>query len=90
MNGGSSAKRGENYWIKQPREIDGDTIARKINLGGKATVKMGTGDRIMILTPGGGGWGKEGGEKNLEVKEGFSKGDSRGSAKERTSHMEGA
>lgn len=90
MNGGSSAKRGENYWIKTPRPEDGDTVVRKINLGGKATIKMGTGDRIMILTPGGGGWGKEGGEQNLVGKEGFNRGDSRGSVKERGSNMDGA
>ncbi|KZO91913.1 Hydantoinase B/oxoprolinase [Calocera viscosa TUFC12733] len=30
---------------------------RTINIGGKATVRMGTGDRIIIMTPGGGAWG---------------------------------
>ena len=28
-----------------------------MNLGGKASVSMGTGDRLRILTPGGGGYG---------------------------------
>lgn len=30
---------------------------RAINIGGKATVLMGKGDRLVIETPGGGGWG---------------------------------
>ena len=30
---------------------------RVINIGGKATVLMGKGDRLVIETPGGGGWG---------------------------------
>ena len=42
-----------------------DTRApREINIGGKATVWMGTGDRLVIATPGGGAWGAlEGGEE---------------------------
>ena len=44
------------------REEDGDNDdrsqgAREINIGGKATVWMGKGDRLVIETPGGGGWG---------------------------------
>lgn len=31
--------------------------AREINIGGKATVYMGKGDRLLIETPGGGAWG---------------------------------
>ena len=30
---------------------------RVINIGGKATVPMGKGDRLVIETPGGGEWG---------------------------------
>lgn len=30
---------------------------RIINLGGKNTAEMGAGERIIIMTPGGGGWG---------------------------------
>ena len=48
--------------MKQPREEDGDLQennrgARKINIGGKATVFMGKGDKLLIETPGAGGWG---------------------------------
>lgn len=31
---------------------------RRINLGGKNTASMQQGERIIICTPGGGGWGK--------------------------------
>ena len=34
--------------------------AREINIGGKATIRMGKGDRLRIETPGGGGWGLTG------------------------------
>lgn len=54
--------------MKRPRKEDGDlpqddkeedALSRRIYLGGKATVKMGKGDRIIIETPGGGGWGSK-------------------------------
>lgn len=65
--GGEPAKNGLNLWIKQRREEDGDLVTpdekgvmppRVINLGGKATAKFGLGDRIVLHTPGGGGYGK--------------------------------
>jgi 5-oxoprolinase (ATP-hydrolysing) len=54
---------GRNTWIKRLRREDGDlderneTGTREINIGGKATVFMGKGDRLLIETPGGGAWG---------------------------------
>ena len=36
---------------------------REINIGGKATVWMGTGDRLIIETPGGGAWGAPEGDE---------------------------
>lgn len=65
MEGGQCAQMGRNTWIKQNRSADCDTAGedvgttepRYINIGGKATVYMGKGDRILIETPGGGGWG---------------------------------
>ncbi|KAI0536346.1 hydantoinase B/oxoprolinase [Xylaria digitata] len=38
---------------------------RRMNLGAKNTAAMKPGDRIIINTPGGGGWGPVGGEKAL-------------------------
>lgn len=40
---------------------------RYISLGGKNTASMSPGERIIIITPGGGGWGKEG-EESKAVK----------------------
>lgn len=56
MAGGDEGLRGVNLWIRRDKE-DGTT--RTINLGGKATVPMNTGDRIIIKTPGGGGYGRD-------------------------------
>lgn len=62
MEGGGPAAMGRNTWIKKSREEDGDTEesecnTREINIGGKATVWMGKGDKLLIETPGGGAWG---------------------------------
>ena len=66
LQGGEDAQSGLNLWVKQRREADGDLVPanehgvvppRVINLGGKATTKFGAGDRIVIHTPGGGGFG---------------------------------
>jgi 5-oxoprolinase (ATP-hydrolysing) len=67
MAGGDPATMGRNTWIKQRRSENGDIPEedsnedlgpRHINIGGKATVFMGKGDRLLIETPGGGGWGE--------------------------------
>jgi 5-oxoprolinase (ATP-hydrolysing) len=47
--GGGSAAPGLNLWIKHN--------GRVVSLGAKATVQVEGGDRIQILTPGGGGYG---------------------------------
>jgi len=63
LEGGSPGGLGRNTWIKQAREEDRDALVgdsptmREINVGGKATIRMGKGDRLRIETPGGGGWG---------------------------------
>lgn len=56
MAGGSEGKRGVNLWIRKDPE-DGTT--RTISLGGKATTFMNAGDRIIVMTPGGGGYGAD-------------------------------
>ncbi|THH18345.1 hypothetical protein EUX98_g8976 [Antrodiella citrinella] len=68
LEGGGPGALGRNTWVKQAREADGDLPEdsankpqplqpRKINIGGKATVFMGKGDRLLIETPGAGAWG---------------------------------
>ena len=51
LDGGAPGEKGENLFIKEDGEV--------INLGGKGEVKAGPGDRIRIMTPGGGGYGKK-------------------------------
>ncbi|KAN0125841.1 Hydantoinase-B domain containing protein [Russula decolorans] len=72
LEGGGQGGLGRNIWIKQGREEDGDATvdgipnAREINIGGKATTRMGKGDRLRIETPGGGGWGLPGEEGGIQ------------------------
>ncbi|KAH7922549.1 Hydantoinase B/oxoprolinase [Leucogyrophana mollusca] len=77
LEGGEPAMMGRNTWVKQRRQEDGDIPdadskenlgPRHINIGGKATVFMGKGDRFLIETPGGGGWGVPEPGKEEEVK----------------------
>ncbi|KAF2010641.1 5-oxoprolinase [Aaosphaeria arxii CBS 175.79] len=64
--GGGDGKPGRNLWIKgstkdhinggnEIQHKDGETVS----LGGKASVFVDVGDRIVLQTPGGGGWGKQ-------------------------------
>lgn len=62
MDGGEPGALGRNTWVKKAREEDGDYSegepeSREINIGGKATIFMGKGDRLLIETPGAGAWG---------------------------------
>lgn len=52
LEGGEDGGKGQNLWVKKS--------GRVINLGGKNTAMMATGDRIVIKSPGGGGWGTPG------------------------------
>ncbi|EGW33442.1 uncharacterized protein SPAPADRAFT_50321 [Spathaspora passalidarum NRRL Y-27907] len=56
--GGKDGLRGENHWFIKGE----DGQYRKKYLGGKCTVRIGKGDRIVIKTPGGGGFGEQTGE----------------------------
>ena len=49
--GGENGAMGQNLWV---RKSDGLVVS----LGGKATARFDEGDRIVLKTPGGGGWGK--------------------------------
>lgn len=53
MAGGEPAQTGLNLYIK--KELDGNE--RTINIGGKMELNVQPGERIVIHTPGGGGWG---------------------------------
>jgi len=78
LNGGGDAACGVNYWVRRVEKGEGNAeeVARKeksaddetetevryINLGGKNTAAMKPGERIVVCTPGGGGWGPVGEE----------------------------
>ncbi|EJT98041.1 Hydantoinase B/oxoprolinase [Dacryopinax primogenitus] len=84
-NGGGDGACGLNLWKKQAQAEEADSTApelsdtgdlvpskpepRIINIGGKATVRMGKGDSIVVLTPGGGGWGVQSEEEAEEKRE---------------------
>ena len=50
LEGGEDGLRGRNVWVRKN--------GRTVNLGGKNTAMMDSGDRIVVMSPGGGGWGK--------------------------------
>ncbi|OCF33903.1 cytoplasmic protein [Kwoniella heveanensis CBS 569] len=59
LNGGGPGATGLNLWIKQPKgnKDDKNAKVRTINVGGKGTMQFGTGDYLILHTPGGGGYG---------------------------------
>lgn len=57
MAGGADGARGLNLWVRHDSR---DGSVRTINMGGKATALMSAGDRIIVHTPGGGGYGVPG------------------------------
>lgn len=66
LNGGENGKRGENLWWK----LDSSDSEKKytvISLGGKNTVHMNVGDRVVINTPGGGGYGSKSQRKEQDI-----------------------
>lgn len=53
---------------KGQKEEEDEYELRTINLGGKNTAAMAPGERIVICTPGGGGWGPVGKESAVDGK----------------------
>ena len=68
LHGGEDAACGKNIWMRKVRkgaqEEEGSEAVeyRQINLGSKNTATMQPGERIIVNTPGGGGYGKVGEE----------------------------
>ncbi|MCJ1308937.1 hypothetical protein MMC25_002592 [Agyrium rufum] len=68
LEGGEDAACGVNLWVRKITHSgrngeEGKEVERRISLGGKNTAAMKPGERIIVMTPGGGGWGKEGGKR---------------------------
>ncbi|KAG1152022.1 hypothetical protein G6F37_002401 [Rhizopus arrhizus] len=55
MKGGEDAEKGLNLWVRSEE----NKIIRTLNLTGKNSALFKRGDRIIIQTPGGGGYGKK-------------------------------
>jgi 5-oxoprolinase (ATP-hydrolysing) len=73
LHGGEDAACGRNIWVRKVkrggRGEDADVVEeREINLGAKNTASMQSGERIIVMTPGGGGYGKVGEERKIEKK----------------------
>ncbi|KAL4869533.1 Hydantoinase B/oxoprolinase [Aspergillus spectabilis] len=56
LKGGKEGERGQNIWVRKG-PVTGAT--RMVSLGPRKTSHFTTGDRVIILTPGGGGYGAE-------------------------------
>ncbi|EON67956.1 5-oxoprolinase (ATP-hydrolysing) [Coniosporium apollinis CBS 100218] len=93
LEGGEDAECGLNIWVRRvpstDKNVDGTDTPRtngeekkeeyrRINMGGKNTADMQPGERIIINTPGGGGWGKAGEEskaiRKMDPKHGWRQG----------------
>ena len=58
LQGGGDAEKGLNVWVRKIKDRDGNEIEKRISLGGKNTADMKPGERMIVMTPGGGGWGE--------------------------------
>ncbi|PNP85313.1 hypothetical protein FNYG_01372 [Fusarium nygamai] len=54
MDGGEPGQTGLNLWLTKDKYTGHE---RRVNMGGKGSIPMKTGDRVLIMTPGGGGYG---------------------------------
>jgi 5-oxoprolinase (ATP-hydrolysing) len=82
LAGGEDAACGMNLWVRKLRrsaragddqrersrehEEEEEEEERIISLGGKNTANMKPGERIIVMTPGGGGWGRTGEKSQAE------------------------
>ncbi|SPO06723.1 related to 5-oxoprolinase [Cephalotrichum gorgonifer] len=72
LAGGGDGQAGQNVWVRRVPKPDAagegakeEYEQRFCNLGSKNSAPMNAGDRIIIRTPGGGGWGEVGTEKAI-------------------------
>jgi 5-oxoprolinase (ATP-hydrolysing) len=73
LEGGGDAACGLNLWARKvvtDKQSDAqvEDEFRYINMGAKNTASMRAGERIIIHTPGGGAWGKEGEQSQVQDK----------------------
>ncbi|KAF3768147.1 hypothetical protein M406DRAFT_345789 [Cryphonectria parasitica EP155] len=63
MLGGEAGQSGANYWVQRLE----DGSERWVSIGSRGQINMKTGDRCVIQTPGGGGWGQPLGDAESEA-----------------------
>lgn len=73
LEGGGDAACGLNLWARkvvtdEQSDAQLEDEFRYINMGAKNTASMRPGERIIIHTPGGGAWGKEGEQSQVQDK----------------------
>jgi 5-oxoprolinase (ATP-hydrolysing) len=93
LHGGEDAQCGKNIWVrkikgKKDEQGKETVVERRINLGAKNTASMQAGERIIVMTPGGGGYGKVGDGKQLRGREDHEKNWKKGSHAARQSEQE--
>lgn len=65
LEGGEDAQCGQNIWVRRVPNSNGGWMERYVNLGAKNSAHMQAGERIIVYTPGGGGWGRPGDQSRL-------------------------
>ncbi|EEU34186.1 uncharacterized protein NECHADRAFT_72144 [Fusarium vanettenii 77-13-4] len=64
LEGGEDGQRGQNIWVRKD-PVTGAT--RQVSLGPRKTSHFGVGDRVIIMTPGGGGFGPVPSKNGIKV-----------------------
>ncbi|KAJ3538919.1 hypothetical protein NM208_g5345 [Fusarium decemcellulare] len=71
LEGGEDGQRGQNIWVRKD-PVTGAT--RQVSLGPRKTSHFSAGDRVIILTPGGGGYGVDSARNGSKVSQALTNG----------------
>ena len=90
LHGGEPAQCGKNIWVRKIKQggSGAEEVERHISLGGKNTANMKAGERIIVITPGGGGYGEPGKEKQIQRRKDHEESWKKGSVAERLATQE--
>jgi 5-oxoprolinase (ATP-hydrolysing) len=93
LHGGGDAQCGKNIWVRKIKkggrgDDAAEEVERYISLGGKNTASMKAGERIIVMTPGGGGYGEPGKEKQIQRRKDHEESWKKGSLAERMATQE--
>ncbi|KIW89458.1 uncharacterized protein Z519_09614 [Cladophialophora bantiana CBS 173.52] len=79
---------GEHEGKRREAGNEDEYVERYINLGAKNTARMQPGERIIVMTPGGGGYGKAGEKSQVQMREDYEKHWKKGSLASRLAEWE--